>query len=56
MNILDLKKIANWLISTISNVGDQEFEFQRPAISYTTLQMVGHCYNIYAGSCVALAL
>jgi len=29
---------------------------QRPAKSYTVLQTVRHRYNIYAGSCVVLAL
>jgi len=30
-------------------------ESQRPAKSYTALQAVLHCFNIYAGSCYALA-
>jgi len=35
--------------------GGREFESLRPAKSYTALQMVCHRFNIYAGSCVALA-
>jgi len=31
------------------------YESQRPAKSYTALQTVRHRFNIYAGSCVALA-
>jgi len=31
-------------------------ESQRPAKSYTALQAVRHRFNIYAGSCFALAL
>jgi len=36
--------------------GGREFEYPRPAKSYTALQMVRHHFNIYASSCVALAL
>jgi len=39
-----------------SCAGDREFVSQRPAKSYTALQTVRHRVNIYAGSCVALAL
>jgi len=37
-------------------MGGQEFESQRSAKSYTALQTVRHRFNIYASSCVALAL
>jgi len=37
-------------------MGGREFESQRPARSYTVLQTVRHRFNIYAGSCVTLAL
>jgi len=33
-----------------------ELKSQRPAKSYTALQTVRHRFNIYAGSCFALAL
>jgi len=31
----------------------QEFEYPRPAESYTVLQTVRHRFNIYVSSCVA---
>jgi len=34
----------------------REFVFQRPAKSYIALQTIRHGFNIYASSCVALAL
>jgi len=34
----------------------RELESQRPTKSYTALQTVRHRFNIYAGSCAALAL
>jgi len=34
----------------------REFVSQRPAKSYTALQTVHHCFNIYVRSCVALTL
>jgi len=34
----------------------RKFETQRSAKSYTALQTARHCFNIYAGSCVALAV
>jgi len=37
-----------------SSAGSQEFESQR--LAYTALQTVRHRFNIYASSCVALAL
>jgi len=39
-----------------SCAGGREFVSQRPAKSYTALQTVRHRFNIYASSCVALAL
>jgi len=36
--------------------GGREFVSQWPAKSYTALQTVFHRFNIYASSCVALAL
>jgi len=39
-----------------SCAGVREFESHWPTKSYTALQTVRHCFNIYAGSCVALTL
>jgi len=46
-----------WLNGACASwAGGREFEFQRPAKSYTALQTVRHRFNIYAGSFVALTL
>jgi len=43
-----------WL--SASCAGGREFESQRPAKSDAALQTIRHRFNIYASSCVALAL
>jgi len=45
-----------WAIARAACAEGRELVSQRLAKSYTALQAVRHRFNIYAGSCVALAL
>jgi len=48
--------VKNWTVYVCASCeGGRKFESQRPAKSYTALQTVRHRFNIYGGSCVALA-
>jgi len=56
LSIRDSSGMEEGVNERASCAGGREFVSQRSAKSYTALQTVRHRFNIYVGSCVALAL